>query len=490
MVRLHDIGRLVAWAASATGLGLAAALAVLPDAAAALAQGWLARNGLGPASFAARWEWGSGLVFAGVRLRGRAIAIDRLVVGWTPDGLSLAGDRVESPLGAWRDVKATVALSDRHVRLSAALLTLPGEPASGKAGLGALRPFALTADLAPEGEEQVFTLRLDGVRGQRLATASGRATPDFASARAKVKVAKLTFAADGGPQPADLHHALAMLTQASGGLSAAGALSWENNRLGGNLDVMIEDFSATAGSATLRRLNGVVGFNSLMPLATPPGQMLAAAGIDAGVPLGGAVARFHLDGGGNAVIEEAHVALAGGRVALGAATLPLDGRAASLSLSVHDVDLADLAKLANLDGLAAAGRVDGVLPVRVGHNGIAVEGATLQAAAPGTLAYRPETPPAGLEAGPQGAGLLLHALENFHYNRLELSLTGPLGGDMALGIRLGGGNPELYAGHPVEFNLTVSGRLQQVLRQGLDSIHLPDEIGARMARFAAGQQGD
>jgi Dicarboxylate transport len=99
------------------------------------------------------------------------------------------------------------------------------------------------------------------------------------------------------------------------------------------------------------------------------------------------------------------------------------------------------------------------------------------------LRYRSETAPAALQAGGQGVDLLLQALENFHYEALRITLDGRTDAAMDIGLHLGGANPDLYDGHPVEFNLDLEGELGNILRQGVASFQIPDRIRERMQGF-------
>jgi hypothetical protein len=54
---------------------------------------------------------------------------------------------------------------------------------------------------------------------------------------------------------------------------------------------------------------------------------------------------------------------------------------------------------------------------------------------------------------------------------------------MDIALHLAGANPDLYDGHPVEFNLDLEGELANILRQGIASYQIPDRIRERMQGF-------
>jgi hypothetical protein len=99
------------------------------------------------------------------------------------------------------------------------------------------------------------------------------------------------------------------------------------------------------------------------------------------------------------------------------------------------------------------------------------------------LRYDADSAPSALRAGGEGVGLLLQALENFRYERLEITLDGSTDATMDIGLHPAGANPDLYDGHPIEFNLDLEGELGNILRQGVASYQIPDRIRERMQGF-------
>jgi hypothetical protein len=79
--------------------------------------------------------------------------------------------------------------------------------------------------------------------------------------------------------------------------------------------------------------------------------------------------------------------------------------------------------------------------------------------------------------------MALSALSDFHYDRLEVDLDRKATGDTELGLHIAGRNPSFYNGYPVEFNLSVTGRLDEALRKGLAGYQVPDMIRERLKSF-------
>jgi hypothetical protein len=79
--------------------------------------------------------------------------------------------------------------------------------------------------------------------------------------------------------------------------------------------------------------------------------------------------------------------------------------------------------------------------------------------------------------------LALAALSNFHYTDLRITLDRGADGDTVALMQVKGSNPDFYGGYPVEFNLNVSGKLDQILDRSLAGYRVPDLIQRRLLEF-------
>jgi hypothetical protein len=123
------------------------------------------------------------------------------------------------------------------------------------------------------------------------------------------------------------------------------------------------------------------------------------------------------------------------------------------TIELNHINLGLLLKFANIDGLAGSGFLDISLPVGSDLNGFHVQDGSFSSNGPGRLAYTKE--------GIAGSNIGLQALENFQYKELSGTLNYESDGNYRISIRLEGKNPDLYDGHPVVFNLNVSGLLPE-----------------------------
>lgn len=407
--------------------------------------------------------------------------------------LTLAGGRVQSRDIALDAVAATLRSGPEGMTLEAdaRIPLLPGEVAPLPEAVQALRPLRLRLDAsqgAKPDETQAngvpvrFTADLrDG--GQRpLLTATGRHSLDSGRGQATVRMPRMTFGRD--LQPAALYAPLAdAALRVEGGLAAQGVVTWTDSTVSPRLEVLLDGVTAQRGFIVLKGMNGVVTLTQVWPPRTEGEQVVAVAAIDAGIPFSDASMTYRLDGKGNALIDQAEMTLADGTIHSEPFTLPLDGTGASTVLHMTGVSLDQLVEFADLSGLTATGTLSGAVPVELRDGNVLFHDGMLSAQEPGVIRYRPDEAPGALAAGGGGVDLMLQALDDFHYKSLRLSIAGSAAGDLQVGLHLGGANPALYGGYPLEFNLTLSGALAQVIEGSLSGYQVPDRIRRRMERF-------
>ena len=382
--------------------------------------------------------------------------------------LSLEGIATEARL------TANGPVPDRRIPITVARLHHGGRPAW-------FAPLALQGALVPGEGSVAFEADLSrigggvtlGVRGEHRAAGSGRATVDLAPVILGPRL-----------QPKDLSPlAAGLVSDVAGQIAVDGDLTWSPGGLSSQLAVLVDQLALTSGPARLEQVNGVIQLDRLWPPATPPGQQLAIGLLDLGLPLTEGLTTFQLVAGPRIDVSQLEWRLAGGLARAEPFSLgsPLEGT--NVTLRAQQLDLGPLLELTRLDGLSGEGSLDGVLPVRLSGGAAIIEGGELAATGPGVLRYASGAAPTALQAGGEGVDLLLQALENFHYEALRITLDGRTDAAMDIGLHLGGANPELYDGHPIEFNLDLEGELGNILRQGVASYQIPDRVRERMLRF-------
>jgi hypothetical protein len=353
---------------------------------------------------------------------------------------------------------------------------------SGRPAL--LVPLALAGHAELVGDALSFTATLNDKQKRIDLTIAGAHAPNTGKGEAKLSMPPLAFK-PGGLQPQDVAPAIGPDIEEVGGNAALGGrIAWSNGKLTPKLQLLLQDISFRSPQLDVLRLNSVAEIDSLVPFTTRPGQQLSAGLVDVGLPLTDVLAAFRIEAGPRLMIESARLSLAGGEVTLPPVALDLVRPRTDLTLSVGNVDLAKLLELAQIDGLAATGTLGGQIPVTIEGDGLVIRDAVLAAAGPGTLRYAPAATPSALLGGGESVALALQALSNFQYSDLKLTVNRAAGGDTVALMQVKGRNPDFYGGHPVEFNLNVSGKLDQILNRGLAGYRIPDTIRDKLDDFA------
>jgi hypothetical protein len=363
--------------------------------------------------------------------------------------------------------EATLTATAGRLRLGADRRWLPALAVEGTAQL---RRDAVEFDLAARDRSKALQFAFSGIHDLAHGRGAGR-----------IEMAPVRFL-PGGLQPRDLVPDLGRkIDEATGTVVLAGALAWKGGTVFSNLDLKLQDLSVEAPGMALTRINGAVTLANLQPVSTPPGQQIAIAQINLGVPMKNGLVSFGVGPGPMLNIEKASLELAGGEVAVGPTRFDPAAARQQVDLQVRDVDLGALLALAEIDGLSGTGKLEGKIPVMMENGAVVIAGARLDAAGPGRLAYSPTAPPSGMQAAGETMALVLSALGDFRYDRLWMTLDRDRSGEATLSLHVRGKNPAFYDGYPVELNLALNGRLDRILHDSLASYSVPDLVRQKLS---------
>lgn len=135
-------------------------------------------------------------------------------------------------------------------------------------------------------------------------------------------------------------------------------------------------------------------------------------------------------------------------------------------LDLMGLDLRELARLIDVEGVELEGRVSGAVPVHLeGEDGIAASDVTLTSDGPGIIriAGSIARDAIGGSAGEQ-VDLVLQTLEDFRFDSLLLHMDKALDGEAEMRVTLAGANPAVLDGHPFKFNVNVSGNADRLFQ--------------------------
>lgn len=355
-------------------------------------------------------------------------------------------------------------------------------------GRGWVAPLRLTAEVTghPYGILAV-TASAEGAGGALVIDLAGRHDLTAGTGNGTLVLHPVRFT-EGVRAPGDVFPILAGgIDSGTGRIGLRLRHAWGPEAPAGRGELLLEDLSLVGPGFALRGLNGVVVASGLVPLRTPPDQLLSVALLNVGVPLSDGLVRFAVGDGERLTVDEARFGWAEGTVRAQPFAIPLQAPEGTVVLEAAKLQLGRMLELAGVDGLAATGTLDGRIPVIIDGDTVRFEQGRLAAAGAGTIRYDPAVPPSFLDpARNENVALVMQVLEDFRYDDLAVTIDGTVGGEMAVALKLRGSNPDFYGGYPVALNLNLSGALDSILRSGLGTYRIPDEVRARLEQYQKG----
>jgi len=294
---------------------------------------------------------------------------------------------------------------------------------------------------------------------------SGNYAPAADAAAATVVLPPVEFSPDG-LQPGDLMPALPRLEAARG--TAKGRLRWRlrPGEAEGDARLTLADFGFTHAGVAVRGVEGETRWAGLSPLRTDGRQRLRVGRIASAVALTDARLTWRgREGAGDGLrvrVAEARADVLGGRAVMTDTAFDTAAPVHNFDVRVDGVRLQPLFERMGIEGLSGQGRLDGRVPLTVGEPGVAVRGARLRGR-DGRVALRSAGADAALADAGREARLMLAALRDFRYDRLEVGVDAPLSGSGAVEIRLNGRNPDVLDGEPFFFDVALAGEITPLL---------------------------
>lgn len=244
--------------------------------------------------------------------------------------------------------------------------------------------------------------------------------------------------------------------------------------LSGGGTIGLARVAAHVGPAALRGLSGTLDIvlDEDEPRLAP--SELRASLVDFGVPMRDV--ELALSGDASVLtVRAAELRLLGGGAVAAPFTYRLADGVGQTEVALADLDLGMLLALEG-EHITGTGRLDGTLPIAFAGGGVRVVGGRLAARSPGgEIRLQPSIARAITQPG---LDVALSALTDFRYTLLEAIVDYSEQGDLALGVRLQGRNPDVEGGRPIHFNLNVSENIPVLLR----SLRLKDEFAERIER--------
>ena len=129
------------------------------------------------------------------------------------------------------------------------------------------------------------------------------------------------------------------------------------------------------------------------------------------------------------------------------------------TIDLKNIDLTEMIFFLDMKGLYADGDIDIHLPIAQQGKKYIVKNGHFTSNKTGIIKYD-----SGQEQIDVEANIALHALQNFHYEKLDGTINYDRDGAYAIKLHLLGSNPSLYDGYPIDFELNLSGELSDVFQ--------------------------
>ena len=305
------------------------------------------------------------------------------------------------------------------------------------------------------------------------------------SGTAEIKLQPVTLGASNNPADKLLRHWPYPLQLEGGQLQGQTQLSWQQQHgvfaLGQNSRIELDNIQGSVQRYPFSGLQGKFYIRGIEDLRITTSGDLRLAGINPGVPITDVRLRATASrkAGKNFVIDMQHLKAnaLGGRIAADTTQLDLNQAVNRRVLDEKGLDLARLMKLEQEQGLSGTGQLNGSLPLVLGKDGLSMENGKLTAPPPyGVIRYTGDERVTALAKTNADVEMLVKALSNFHYNRLEAELDYAPDGDLLAKVRLQGQNPELQGGRPVHLNINLEENIPVLL----ESLRFADGISRKI----------
>ncbi|MGZ3267868.1 MAG: YdbH domain-containing protein [Croceibacterium sp.] len=376
------------------------------------------------------------LVTLGPRDTASTFSVSNLTaqIGKTIDGrfggtdvklFSVPMDIVEAG-GAWSYAKGKLAIGDGAFRLVDRQKPARFEPLTAKGATLTLENNLVTAQARlrePKSDAVVTAVDI------RHDLSTGRGHADLA-------VDGLTF----GPhlQPQQLTPlAFGVIANVAGTVRGTGHIAWDDKGVTstGSFSSDALDFAAAFGP--VKGASGTIVFTDLVGLTTAPDQVIKVASINPGIEVTGGEVSIQLKNAQVLTVNRGTWPFMGGTLTMRPVTLNLGvSEQRSYVLEIRGLEAAQFVERMQLENLSATGTFDGEIPLifDVDGNG-RIEGGHLISRGSGNVSYVGALTYKDLSTM---ANMAFDALRSLDYHKMDITVEGPLTGEIITHVRFDG----------------------------------------------------
>ena len=164
------------------------------------------------------------------------------------------------------------------------------------------------------------------------------------------------------------------------------------------------------------------------------------------------------------IVHDLNGEIFGGNFSANDLVYDLNSSTNNFMIKATNIDLAEIVKTQQLEGIEATGRIDGIIPVELNEEGVFIQdGAFINDVRNGTIRYNPATGTEQLKQNPI-TGIALDALRDFRYSYLSAGVNFTPEGRLKINLQLKGTSPELDTSRPVHLNINTEQNLLSLLK--------------------------
>lgn len=264
---------------------------------------------------------------------------------------------------------------------------------------------ALTPDLQiTQNADQIAIVgELRGANGFPIVSVEGGHDLGIGGGEIQFVLGELLFG-PGGKTGVAVSPVLASMRDLRGRLSGSAGFAWTGDGFENEGQLEIAGFSFRRDGMSVEGVNTRVSLDRLFPVRSLPSQHLSIARIDVGIEEVTALdMNFMVDSNADGVprvfTEALGMNFAGGRVSATGGTIDPTTADADLTIMAENLDLAQILSRIGVEELTGEGMLNGTIPVSLRAGGASIEGAVLQADAPGIVAFRSDEARQALASG-------------------------------------------------------------------------------------------
>ena len=171
----------------------------------------------------------------------------------------------------------------------------------------------------------------------------------------------------------------------------------------------------------------------------------------------------------------------GGRVSSREIEFDLNRETNEFEFEIHELNLEEIMRLQEFEGLKATGRLSGNIPITVRSDGVHIEKGKISALSPGgQIHYAPAEGTGSVEQAAPGTEIVFQALKDFRYDVLSADTRYSPDGELSLQMHLEGRSPELKTKRPVHLNINLEQNVLSFLKSLRFVDGLSDELDKRV----------